>query len=74
MRRTAMLKRAGPYKVASSVDGVMHVTPAWPDFPPFDVKEGGGPGMFSRMRLAADLERFLNAPWAAGEPEGVEAR
>ena len=57
-KRTALMKRAGPYAVASRADGSLIVTPAWP----LDSDPDGdrGPGLSSRMGLAADVEAFLN--------------
>jgi len=54
-RRTALMKRAGPYAVASRADGSLIVTPAWP------LDSDPGPGLSSRMGLADDVEAFLNA-------------
>ena len=61
MRRPAMVRQSGPYKVDSVADGTMIVTPSWPQCPAWRKGEGGGPGLFSRLGLAADLERWLNA-------------
>ena len=65
MRRPATVRKAGPYKCESLANGQILVTPTWPQFPPYTDEEGGGPGVFSRMALAGELARWLNA--AKGE-------
>ena len=66
VRRPSAVRKAGPYKVSSCSDGSLSVTPTWPDFPVWNADEGGGPGLFSRLHLAGELERWLN--------NGMEAR
>ena len=61
MRRPASLRNAGPYVVKSCADGTLIVTPDWPRFPKYTDEDGGGPGLFSRLALAHDLEAWLNA-------------
>ena len=70
-RRTALMRHSGPYAVSSRVDGTLLVKPSWPRFRPFDEAAGGGPGFPSRLSLAAELERWLNAPYDA-EPRSPE--
>ena len=60
MRRPASVKKSGPYVVKSAADGSLLVTPAWPQFRPYDDEDGGGPGLGSRLQLAADLQAWLN--------------
>lgn len=67
VKRARMVKKSGPYKVLARADGSLVVIPAWPQFPKAD--EGGGPGFISRMGLAEDLERWLNAPYEARSGE-----
>ena len=59
-RRTKFMKESGPYRVLSCADGSLRVTPEWPQDPPWSEDEGGGPGLFSRLQLAAEIEEFLN--------------
>ena len=63
VRRPRAVRRAGPYVVESLADGGLIVTPAWPAFRPWTPEEGGGPGVFSRLDLAGELQRWLNAPY-----------
>ncbi len=69
VRRTKLMTKAGPYRVVSRVDGTLVVYPEWSmyDGKPAWKREteedqwnAGGPGFFSRMALADDLERWLN--------------
>ena len=60
VRKPASVRRAGPYQVSSRADGTLIVTPAWPNFRPYTPEDGGGPGVFSRLGLAHDFERWLN--------------
>ena len=71
IRRTALMKRAGPYRVVSHLGGLLSVYPHWlgMDGKPSwrreteaDAMEAGGPGVFSRMGLAYDVQRWLNVP------------
>ena len=75
VRRTKLLRDAGPYRVVSCVDGTLHVYPEWSGYKEgaawkaaeADTKwEGGGPGFLTRMALASDLERWLNRGNAYG--------
>jgi hypothetical protein len=59
-RRTALLKLSGPYEVKSLANGELRVSPAWSQFRPYTEADGGGPGMSSRLALAADVQDFLN--------------
>jgi hypothetical protein len=59
-RRSRLIRESGPYRVESCADGTLRVEPDWPQFPKYTDEEGGGPGLFSRMNLAGDIERFLN--------------
>lgn len=54
------IRREGPYKVASCADGTLRVTPTYPDLPPWNPDDGGGPGLIHRLALAAAVERELN--------------
>ena len=66
-RRTTLALVSGPYTVKSCADGTLVVTPAWPQFPKWTEEDGGGPGWATRLTLAADLERWLNAPYRERE-------
>lgn len=59
-RRTKFIKESGPYKVYSYSDGKLCVIPGWPTWPEYNDIDGGGPGVMSRMRLASEIEEFLN--------------
>lgn len=59
-RRTALMQQSGPYVVKSLANGELRVTPAWAQFRPYTEADGGGPGMGSRLALAADVQDFLN--------------
>lgn len=59
-RRTKLIKESGPYKLLSFSNGELRVMPEWPNFEPWDEDKGGGPGVISRMRLAREIEAFLN--------------
>lgn len=72
MKRPKTVKRAGPYIVQSCADGTMVVTPNWPMFRKFDPDEGGGPGLGSRLGLAADLQDWLNGGPASLPDKGTE--
>ena len=61
MKRPTSVRRAGPYQVHSCADGSLQVVPDWPAFPKYTNETGGGAGVLSRMALARDLERWLNA-------------
>jgi hypothetical protein len=63
MRRPRAVLRAGPYRVVSLANGDLTVRASWPEFLPWDPEEGGGPGVLSRLDLAGELQRWLNAPW-----------
>jgi len=67
MRRPTFIRESGPYKVVSCADGTLSVKPTWPQFQPWNEEDGGGPGLFSRMALAANLQRWLNATKPKGE-------
>ncbi len=60
VRRPRSVREAGPYKVHSCSDGTLTIEPAWPKFRPWTAEEGGGPGVYSRMVLAVDLQAWLN--------------
>lgn len=62
-RRPSFVTKCGPYVVRSCADGSLEVTPSWPQFPPYNDEDGGGPGLFSRVHLAAELQAWLNAPY-----------
>ena len=59
-RRTKFMKDSGPYRVLSCANGDLKVVPAWKQFPPWNKVDGGGPCLFSRLRLVADVEDFMN--------------
>ena len=54
------IKEAGPYKAVSLANGQIRITPAWPEFPPYNEDDGGGPGVLSRLALAGAIEALLN--------------
>ena len=69
-RGSKLMRDAGPYRVKSLADGRFMVYPEWSCYPEgaswkadaaHEVWEGGGPGVVSRMSLATEMERFLNA-------------
>ncbi len=77
-RRTAILNHNGPYHVQSystSADGMvlLAVFPAFSQYEEWEdgvswrehrkQGDGGGPGIFASIGLAAALEDFLNAPY-----------
>ena len=55
-RRSALIRKSGPYMVSSNADGSLKVVPAWPQF-----REYNAPGLISRIYLAEHLEAWLNA-------------
>jgi hypothetical protein len=62
-RARYLIAQCGPYKVSSLANGDMKVamlTPDWPQFPKYNEHDGGGPGLFSRLALASELETYLN--------------
>ncbi len=59
-RRTKFIKESGPYKVTSFTNGKITIEPDWTQFPKWNEEDGGGPGVISRMRLAREIEEFLN--------------
>ena len=59
-RRTDLLRREGPFWVTSLVNGTLVVYPAWAFCGRWEVEEGGGPGIFTRMELALEVQAFLN--------------
>ena len=63
------MRKAGPYTVQSCADGTLVVEPSWPEYPPAveRANRGGGPGPFTRMGLAGDIERWLNAVYPDGD-------
>ena len=66
VRRSKLLREAGPYRVESLASGILVVTPRWPQFRAYTEDDGGGPGVFSRLQVADDLERWLNSPYEIG--------
>ena len=66
-RRSALMKRAGPYLVTSNFNGMLTIYPEWPDTYNYE-EDWGGPGIFSRAGLAADLQNWLNAPYLDAPP------
>ena len=73
VRRSPLLKESGPYMVGSKANGEIYISPAWPQCPKYTVEDGGGPGLFSRLRLAADIAEFLNAPYTQEERDATHA-
>lgn len=60
MRRTTLIRNSGPYKVNSCANGEVRMHPQWPQYRPWTAKTGGGPGLLTRLSLAAEIERLLN--------------
>lgn len=82
VRRTALMRHAGPYVVKSHSNGLLSVYPQWADLygkPSWmreteeDHMEAGGPGLFSRLGIADDIQRFLNQPFPDEEVEWLKA-
>jgi len=63
------VKKSGPYKVTSQLDGTLIVYPAWHQFLEWRPETGGGPGLFSRLALAAELQEWLNNVYSEVEAE-----
>ena len=64
------MRDAGPYKVQSHSDGSVRIYPGWSEWDglpgwlrstPEEHDAAGGPGLFSRMALADQLQAWLNA-------------
>ena len=81
VRRTAVMRDAGPFKVQSHLGGTLHVFPSWSGLygkPGWrrrtdkDEATAGGPGFFSRMGLAEHVERFLNGPYEAAAIDAMQ--
>ena len=53
MKRPSLVRRAGPYRVESRIDGAYIITPTWEKVP----------GLMTRIALAKELQRWLNAPY-----------
>ena len=77
----------GPYRVKSLVDGKLTLSPHWSALPgkpgwlrqtDEDEDIAGGPGIFSRLALASDVERLLNQAAGteaqSGASEGSEVQ
>ena len=60
MKKYKIVREAGPYRVESCADGTLRVYPEWPTLPKWNEQDGGGPGLGSRMELAARIEEMLN--------------
>ena len=60
MRKYKIVGEAGPYRVESCADGTLRIYPEWPALPKWNEQDGGGPGLGSRMELAARIEEMLN--------------
>ena len=65
-RRSKLIRDSEPYQCASHADGTITVTPAWPQFSSWTEEDGGGPGRGPRLKLAAQLQAWLNAPYKTG--------
>ena len=91
MRRSHLLRVSGPYRVVSysqngdgQVFAVVH--PAYPKYGSDWAEQrahghGGGPGIFSSMAFARELQEFLNAPYVQAtvkewteQQRGIETR
>lgn len=61
-RRTPLQALWTSVKVESCANGLMIVTPAqpWVGLSIWTPEHGGGPGIFTRMRAARQLQRFIN--------------
>lgn len=70
----SLLSDAGPFTAVSRADGTILIEPAWHGYRPRDCKEVVAPaqdcprcqiphlgGVYSRLTLAKDIERLLNA-------------
>ena len=79
MKQIKTVKQAGPYHVTSHSQGTgmvyFMVYPAFPEYDHDDFKwaesrykrDGGGPGIFTSIGTAEELERFLNSVYEAGQ-------
>ena len=71
--RTALIRASGPYHAQSfsQVSGGVRII-LWPAYPYYghdwpetrEAGQGGGPGMFTAVALASEIEAFLNAPYS----------
>src|SRR3990167_4522485 len=67
MRRPSVIRYSGPFICDSLVNGQILVKPAWSQYERvWNLQEGGGPGIFTRMELARTLQNWLNAPYDVG--------
>lgn len=81
MKQNKTVKSAGPYHVISHSQGTgivsLSVFPAFPEYDNDDFKwaesrfnqDGGGPGIFSAIATAEQLEAFLNSVYT---PEQIQ--
>ena len=76
-KHTKLIKDSGPYRVESMIGefGGLRVRPKHPDYGEDwqqDQKDGhgGGPGLFTRMALAEDVQALLNSVF---DPDEVKA-
>ena len=60
MRVFKIIRESGPYQADSCADGTIRITPMWRQFPKWNEQDGGGPGLSTRMNLAARIEQTLN--------------
>ena len=62
-RRTPLQTLWTSVKVESLPNGQMRVTPAepWVGYTVWDERDGGGPGMMTRIYAAHQLEKIINA-------------
>ena len=67
MRRATIIRHSGPFICESLVNGHILIKPAWSQYERvWNLEEGGGPGIFTRMELARCLQHWLNAPYDVG--------
>jgi hypothetical protein len=61
MKRTTMIRRAGPFGVFSLANGDLRVVCEWPKDRIITSDDMVGPGLLSRCDLAQEVEDLLNA-------------
>ncbi len=68
MRKPSWVRKSGPFECISYVNGYIMVKPSWPQYGAvWEMDKGGGPGIFGRMGLAANLEKWLNSCYSDAE-------
>ena len=64
MRRPSVVRQSGPFFCQSLANGHILIKPAWSQYERvWNLEEGGGPGIFTRMELARELQYWLNATY-----------